>query len=291
FLITASAAAQTHHVSVGSQIPICGLVCPHPGGVLTLDCREGAPVLEIICPGDHSKIYGGYTGRLFLNTSSGCCILSAARKEDTCVYDIALLRSTTQLLSSTHVRVMDPVIILNITSNSSLLGLDVSLRVIISGEEATVTWKVDGGVLPDRYKLSDRNRTLLIPHAQREDAGRRFSVRAANPVNAQIGEHVLVFEESGSPHILHKVLGGIFGPLILFGIFAACVLLKKQYRDAVCGRIAAFTHRDNDSQEEDSGDEELATATTEENAGTSVFERDILNTDPLTLNQTRTCGH
>ncbi|XP_075433233.1 uncharacterized protein LOC142470161 isoform X2 [Ascaphus truei] len=239
FLITASAAAQTHHVSVGSQISICGLVCPHPGGVLTLDCREGAPVLEIICPGDHN-----------------------------------------------------PVIILNITSNSSLLGSDVSLRVIISGEEATVTWKVDGGVLPDRYKLSDRNRTLLIPHAQREDAGRRFSVRAANPVNAQIGEHVLVFEESGSPpHILHKVLGGIFGPLILFGIFAACVLLKKQYRDAVCGRIAAFTHRDNDSQEEDSGDEELATATTEENAGTSVFERDILNTDPLTLNQTRTCGH
>ncbi|KAG9462108.1 hypothetical protein GDO78_014892 [Eleutherodactylus coqui] len=85
----------------------------------------------------------------------------------------------------------DPVFISNITSNSSRLGQDIAVSVQFSGEEAAVTWEVDGGSLPHRYRLTDDNRTLIILSAQREDAGRRLRVRITNPISEEIREYLL----------------------------------------------------------------------------------------------------
>ncbi|XP_075428779.1 uncharacterized protein LOC142467231 [Ascaphus truei] len=96
----------------------------------------------------------------------------------------------------------NPVVISQITSNSSLPGSDVSLHVLFSGEETTVTWEVDGGALPARYQLSNGNRTLLIPSAQRGDDGRRFSVGVTNPVSEDSREYVL--QLIGAELIVHQ---------------------------------------------------------------------------------------
>ncbi|XP_075429145.1 uncharacterized protein LOC142467395 isoform X2 [Ascaphus truei] len=181
---------------------MCDVICPHTGGVLTLDCRPGRPMLDMFCNDHHTKIYDNYKYRLHLNTSSGCWVLRDARKEDSGVYEIRFHSSAEKLLKSTQISVIDPVVIYNITSNSSLLGSDVSLHVLFSGEETTVTWEVDGGALPGRYQLSDRKRTLLIPSAQRGDDGRRFSVGVTNPVSEDSREYVLQLIDNGSSNQL-----------------------------------------------------------------------------------------
>ncbi|KAG9460467.1 hypothetical protein GDO78_021661, partial [Eleutherodactylus coqui] len=140
---------------------------------------------------DNSWSHNHWDPRLHLNTSSGCWRLTDARKDDSCLYVLWRHNRSGGFRRSTAITVLDPVLISNITSNSSRLGQDIAVSIQFSGEEAAVTWEVDGGSLPQRYWLIDDNRMLIIPSAQREDAGRRLRVRITNPVSEETREHLL----------------------------------------------------------------------------------------------------
>ncbi|XP_053561771.1 uncharacterized protein LOC128652832 [Bombina bombina] len=185
------ALAETRYVRVGSDVSFCGLRCPNLYGVLELYCKPRTPLLALHCDDNYTNVRDNFINRLDLNISSGCCVLREAQKEDTCVYEIEFHSSPTRILRSTPITVIEPVVISNITSNSSEPGSDISLHVLFSGEETTVTWEMDSEDVPARYQLRDQNRTLIIPSAQREDAGKRFMVRVTNPVSEGTWEHVL----------------------------------------------------------------------------------------------------
>ncbi|XP_066455365.1 uncharacterized protein [Eleutherodactylus coqui] len=180
------------YVRRGSDITDCSMKCPHTRDVLQLDRLCGAEetkLLELWC--DNSWSHNHWDPRLHLNTSSGCWRLADARKDDSCLYVLWRHNSSGGFRRSTAITVLDPVLISNITSNSSRLGQDIAVSVQFSGEEATVTWEADGGSLPHRYQLIDDNRTLIIPSAQREDAGRRLQVQVTNPVSEETREYQL----------------------------------------------------------------------------------------------------
>ncbi|XP_066454643.1 uncharacterized protein [Eleutherodactylus coqui] len=134
----------------------------------------------------------------------------------------------------------DPVLISNITSNSSRLGQDIAVSVQFSGEEAALTWEVDGGSLPHRYRLIDDNRTLIIPSAQREDARRRLCVRITNPVSERTKEYLLEITDAlSSPLLLAVAVAGVFLVLMIIII----ILLVK------CWKTSRHVERNNHSKE------------------------------------------
>ncbi|XP_077335743.1 uncharacterized protein LOC143981625 [Lithobates pipiens] len=71
-----------------------------------------------------------------------------------------------------------------------------AVSVQFSGKESAVTWEEDGEPIPERYRLIDDNRTLIIPSVQRDDAERRFRVRITNPVSEEIREYQLEIGDS-----------------------------------------------------------------------------------------------
>ncbi|XP_077149775.1 uncharacterized protein LOC143814943 isoform X2 [Ranitomeya variabilis] len=183
--------AKVIYVRRGSDITDCSMKCPHTDGVLQLyrDCGgEETLLLELWC--DTMWLRNRYEPRLLYNMTTGCWSLREAGKNDSCVY-IVVYDNGTRFLTTLPVTVLDPVLISNMTSNSSRPGEDIAVSVQFSGEEATLTWEVDGGLLPDRYRLIDDNRTVIIPRAQRDDIGRRLSVRITNPVSEETREHQL----------------------------------------------------------------------------------------------------
>ncbi|XP_077340624.1 uncharacterized protein LOC143984208 [Lithobates pipiens] len=99
----------------------------------------------------------------------------------------------------------DTVLFSNITSTGGRLGEEMAVRVQFSGEESAVTWEVDGEPIPERYRLIDDNRMLIIPSVQRDDAERRFRVRITNPVSEEIREYRL---EIGDSHSNFQTLPG-----------------------------------------------------------------------------------
>ncbi|PIO12407.1 hypothetical protein AB205_0124190 [Aquarana catesbeiana] len=111
----------------------------------------------------------------------------------------------------------DPVLISNITSNCSRLGEETAVSVFFSGEESAVTWEVDGEPLPERYRLIDDNRTLIIASVQRDDAKRRFRVRITNPVSEEIREYRLEIRDLPSDHIRSQM------PLIVPGVLVMII--------------------------------------------------------------------
>ncbi|XP_077335504.1 uncharacterized protein LOC143981509 [Lithobates pipiens] len=147
-------------------------------------------LLELYCEDLHTK--NNDKNRLHLHTGSGCWKLTQTGRRDSCVYILEFHSNPTKQLSSTEIRVLDPVLISNISSNFSRLGEEVAVSVQFSGEESAVTWEVDGEPLPERYRLIDDNRTLIIPSVQRDDAERRFRVRITNPVSEEIREYRLI---------------------------------------------------------------------------------------------------
>ncbi|XP_077335507.1 uncharacterized protein LOC143981512 [Lithobates pipiens] len=183
----------TVYVQSGSDITGCNMKCPGYIGKMELyrQCRENKTMIEYF---PHYKHTNYHDPRLQLDTGSGCWKLTHARKDDSCVYETWCYSYSDKdyLMSSTEIRVLDPVLISNITSNFSRLGEEVAVRVQFSGEESAVTWEVDGEPIPERYRLIDDNRTLIIPSVQRDDAERRFRVRITNPVSEEIREYRLI---------------------------------------------------------------------------------------------------
>ncbi|XP_072254553.1 uncharacterized protein [Pyxicephalus adspersus] len=163
------------YVRRGSDFGRCDMKCPQKSGVLQLFPTCGINLAHVYC--DSLVVEGPPEPRFQLNTTSGCWTMRDLRKEDSCIYNVW---HQLRLLSSTHISVLDPILISNITSNSSGLGQDLAVSVHFSGEESAVTWEVDGEPLPERYRLIDDNRTLIIPNLQRDDAKRRFRVRITN---------------------------------------------------------------------------------------------------------------
>ncbi|KAM3936001.1 uncharacterized protein RB166_003085 [Leptodactylus fuscus] len=180
------------YVRRGSDITDCSIKCPHTQSVLELYRVCGGDesnLLELWC--DNMWYRNRLEARLHLNTSSGCWTLTDAGKDDSCVYNVLYHRNGGSSQRSIHITVLDPVLVSNITSNSSQLGQDIAVSVQFSGEEAAVTWEVDGGPVPDRYRLIDDNRTMIIPSAQIDDAGRRLHVHITNPVSEETREYQL----------------------------------------------------------------------------------------------------
>ncbi|XP_071987883.1 uncharacterized protein [Engystomops pustulosus] len=173
--------------------------CPQADGILTLskECEhQEVDLISLWCHRLH--IQNKYEPRLHLDTSSGCWTLTDARKDDSCVYNVTFHRKQETSLHSIDIIVLDPILFYNITRTSILLGQDIAVSVQFSGEEAAVTWDVVGGRLPDRYRLINDNRTMIIPSAQREDAGRRLRVRITNPISEETREYRLEITASGS---------------------------------------------------------------------------------------------
>ncbi|KAM3934803.1 uncharacterized protein RB166_002177 [Leptodactylus fuscus] len=198
-LLTAlSLSSGADYVRRGSDITDCSMKCPNVNGIL---------MLYKICRGHETNMVGLWCDtmwhnnisdpRFHLNTSSGCWTLTDAGKNDSCVYNTVYHNSPGTLTHSKDITVIDPVLISNITSNSSWLGQDIAVSVQFSGEEAAVTWEVDGGPVPDRYRLIDDNRTMIIPSARIDDAGRKLHVHITNPVSEETREYQL---EITAPH-------------------------------------------------------------------------------------------
>ncbi|XP_073473584.1 uncharacterized protein [Aquarana catesbeiana] len=214
-----SVSSGTVYVQSGSDITDCNMKCPHEEVTLELyrQCRGvERTLLENHCYYNYTK---SHDSRLRLHTGSGCWKLTHARKDDSCVYKI-WHHGGLGFLSATEIRVLDPVLISNITSNCSRLGEEVAVSVQFSGEESAVTWEVDGEPLPERYRLIDDNRTLIIPSVQRDDAKRRFRVRITNPVSEEIREYRLEIRDLTSDYrrspmfLIPGVLGVIIGILV-----------------------------------------------------------------------------
>ncbi|XP_071987818.1 uncharacterized protein [Engystomops pustulosus] len=220
------------YVRRGSNITDCSLKCPHREGVLELykECgREETHLLELWCnTGWHSN---RFEPRIHLDPSSGCWTLTDARTDDSCVYNVVHYGGNLQ--TSLSIRVLDPVLISNITSNSSrtrtsiLLGQNIAVSVQFTGEEAAVTWDVVGGRLPDRYRLIDDNRTMIIPSAQRDDTGRRLRVRITNPISEETREYRL---EITDVHRSRLPLGASVALVVsvALGVFVLLVFLRRK---------------------------------------------------------------
>ncbi|KAM3935827.1 uncharacterized protein RB166_002938 isoform 2-T2 [Leptodactylus fuscus] len=215
------------YVRRGSDITDCSMNCPHRESVLEVYrvCGDDeSNLLELWC--DSMWSYNRLEPRLHLNTSSGCWTLTDAGEDDSCVYNVLYHRNGGSSRRSIHIIVLDPVLISNITSNSSRLGQDIAVSVQFSGEEAAVTWEVDGGPVPDRYRLIDDNRTMIIPSAQIDDAGRRLHVRITNPVSEETREYQL--EITGSGFSRFPSLPGVsaaVGMIILILVIVIIVLV------------------------------------------------------------------
>ncbi|CAN2387731.1 hypothetical protein PRIEUP_LOCUS12050, partial [Pristimantis euphronides] len=166
--------------------------CPGSNGLLELYryCQnQSCSLLNSNC--EHTMINSYFQSRLYYNSSTGCWNLTNAIKNDSCVYETNFTVGYNKTSHSLNITVLDPVLISNITHNSSRLGQDIAVSVQFSGEETSVTWEVDGGPLPDRYWLIDDNRTLIILSAQRNDTERRLCVRVTNPVSEETREYPL----------------------------------------------------------------------------------------------------
>ncbi|KAM9320412.1 uncharacterized protein PAF06_004932 [Gastrophryne carolinensis] len=187
-----SVSSGTVYVRTGSDISYCGMKCPDPWGALELYRICGAtdePLLENFCKDQYIKNH--ISSRLHLDMSSGCWTLTHAQRSDSCVYNIYHYSKTEYVRSSTDIRVLDPVLISNISSNCSRLGEDIAVSVHYSGEESAVTWELEGARLPERYRLIDDNRTLIIPSVQRGDAQRRFRVTVTNLISEETRDYCL----------------------------------------------------------------------------------------------------
>ncbi|XP_073433327.1 uncharacterized protein [Dendrobates tinctorius] len=192
--------------------------CPHADGNIRLsrEC-EGKNMILITLWCQRLITQKENEPRLHLDTSRGCWTLRDARKSDSCVYNVTFYRSQKTFLLSTEITVLDPVRISNITSNSSRLGEDIAVSVQFYGQVTAVTWEVDGGLLPDRYWLMDDNRTVIIPRAQRDDAGRRLRVRITNPVSEETQEYELEITVSGSSQQMYLItMASVFAVKLLF---------------------------------------------------------------------------
>ncbi|XP_077340626.1 uncharacterized protein LOC143984210 [Lithobates pipiens] len=177
--------------------------CPRSEGVLELYRRCGGvadTLLELYCEDLHTK--NNEKNRLHLHTGSGCWKLTQTGRRDSCVYILEYHSNPTRQLSSIEIRVLDPVLIFNLIGTRGWLGKEMAVSIQFSGEESAVTWEVDGEPIPERYRLIDDNRTLIIPSVQRDDTERRFRVRITNPVSEAIREYPL---EIGDPVLISNI--------------------------------------------------------------------------------------
>ncbi|XP_077335767.1 uncharacterized protein LOC143981648 isoform X3 [Lithobates pipiens] len=188
----------TVYVQSGSDITDCNMKCPHDDVTVELYRQCGGKQKTLLENHSYHNNMKSHDPRLQLHTGSGCWMLTPARKDDSCVYKIWCHCDPGYLPSSTDILVLDSILISNITNNCSRLGEEMAVSIQFSGEESAVTWEVDGEPLPERYRLIDDNRTLIIPSVQRDDAERRFRVRITNPVSEKIQEYRLEIRDSNS---------------------------------------------------------------------------------------------
>lgn len=228
-ILTVLSLSSGDYVRRGSNITDCSMRCPHKDGVLELyrECGHGkSHLLGLSCDTNH--LYNQNESRLHLDTSRGCWTLTDAGKDDSCVYNVVYYGDGSTNLRTLPITVLDPVLISNITSNCSRLGEDIAVSVQFSGEETAVTWEVDGGLLPDRYRLIDDNRTLIIQSVQKDDAGRRFSVRITNPISEETREYQLEITGPGSSRLpfFPGVLAAV-GIFLVLGIIFIVLSVKR----------------------------------------------------------------
>ncbi|KAM5180831.1 uncharacterized protein ACMZJ9_001398 [Mantella aurantiaca] len=207
-LLIVSVSSGPLYVQRGSDIIGCNMKCPNDDDKVTLELSrqcggEEETLLERQCY-KPSKSDGR---RLRLDTGKDCWKLTSARKDDSCVYKVWCHCKLQRLMSSTVIRILDPVLISNITSTRVRLGQDMLVNVQFSGEESVVIWDVDGKPLPKRYLLMNGNRTLIIPSVQKDDGERTFWVRITNPISEETREYRLEMgDREGRPDNFSTIL-------------------------------------------------------------------------------------
>ncbi|XP_068122378.1 uncharacterized protein [Hyperolius riggenbachi] len=223
---------------VGSNITRCDMKCPDNFPVLLLSRRCGEEeeerLLQIVC---HISRTERFHPRFHLDISSGCWTLPQAGRGDSCVYEVRDRGTGDKVLSSTSIRVLDPVLIYNISSNSSRLGEDIAVTVQFSREESNVTWELDGGRLPERYRLIDDNRTLIIPSVQRDDAERTFRVRVTNPVSEEVQDYRLEVREPERSLWMRGISVAAAVAIILLVGVMICIRYRKCHQTMANGDV------------------------------------------------------
>ncbi|KAM5180825.1 uncharacterized protein ACMZJ9_001392 [Mantella aurantiaca] len=243
YILIISVSSGPVYVQRGSDITACDMKCPYDDVTLELYRQCGKEkektLLENHCYYNHTK---SHDPRLRLDPGSGCWKLTSARKDDSCVYKVWCYSIPEYLISSTDIRILDPVLIYNITSSGVRLGQDTAVRVQFSGEESHVTWEEDGEPLPERYRLIDDNRTLIIPSVQRDDAERTFRVRITNPVSEEIREYRLTDDPmfirmlegedaESSTKLIFLIVPGILAVVIVYIIYQSRSRKSKRKKE------------------------------------------------------------
>ncbi|XP_077340627.1 uncharacterized protein LOC143984212 [Lithobates pipiens] len=219
-----SVSSGTVYVQSGSDITDCNMKCPLKEGKMELYRQCGEKEKTMIEYFPHYKYTNYHDSRIRLHAGSGCWKLTHIRKDDSCVYETwcYIYNDKDYLLSSTEIRVLDPVLISNITSNFNRFGEEMAVSIQFSGEESAVTWEVDREPIPERYRLIDDNRTLIIPSVQRDDPERRFRVRITNPVSEEIREYQLI-NDTRFIRMLETEGIGNYGGVMLYSMYGGVI--------------------------------------------------------------------
>ncbi|XP_068127034.1 uncharacterized protein [Hyperolius riggenbachi] len=232
-VLSAAESSGSEYIQTGSNITQCDMKCRNAFDLLMLYRRCGGKEEERLLQLDCNTNYTIWLDpRYHLNISSGCWTLPQAGRGDSCVYEVRDRGAGDKVLTSTYIRVLDPVLIYNISSNSSRLGEDIAVTVQFSGEESHVTWELDGGRLPERYRLIDDNRTLIIPSVQRDDAERTFRVRVTNPVSEEVRDYRLEITEPSMWMRSHISIVTAVSVALLVGLIICIIHLKRRQRKA-----------------------------------------------------------
>ncbi|KAM9724181.1 cell adhesion molecule CEACAM5-like [Menidia menidia] len=136
--------------------------------------------------GDQQAVFSGYTGRAFVNTTTGALTLSLLSIEDSGLYWVQ--SSDPKLTARASVSVVEPVSNVSVSVNQSCLtefqhsahmkcsmSTGSSLRVVWMNRSSEVT-------ASDRVLLSQENSMLTIPNVTRYDSG-PFRCSVFNPVS------------------------------------------------------------------------------------------------------------
>eukprot|EP00079_Xenopus_tropicalis_P018191 XP_004919291.1 PREDICTED: uncharacterized protein LOC100497235 [Xenopus tropicalis] len=203
-------------VAVSSYIEVCGFIC-NEYGVYQLDRSPPAPILELVCPDKSARpyvrIYNPYIERVFVNETSGCCLIRNAQRSDTGDY-VLEWTGKNKWIRTTKYLVIDPVCVTNISARNN--GENASVSVSYSGEEATVVWAWNGGALPERHQLSDSNKTLTVPST---DTG-TFTALVSNPVSHSSAHYNLTLPSKEAES--QSYTGMIFGIISVLVVCVAC---------------------------------------------------------------------
>ncbi|XP_068122514.1 uncharacterized protein [Hyperolius riggenbachi] len=252
------------YVQTGHNITLCNMFCPPAQGRLELvrNCNDTGrgQLLSLDCEKHHAYSPGsshrlrasansGFSqhlrasanpdpaldfsanfsdSRLSLDLHSGCWTLTHAEKEDTCVYEVWYTSASGgHLLSSTTIRVLNPVRIFGVNIIGKSVGDDITLTANLSGDEISIDWFVDGAKPPPRFEAEDSRVTLTVKSVERDDATKFIEVKINNPVSSDSHRFRLQIDLDQNLLMEAYILGIIISAMLV-GLTIICLAYETR---------------------------------------------------------------